>query len=131
MKRLLIILLLGLGLLILYDKYKQSAPPPPSAHSPAGSSPSSGPARVSILPKIKQLAIEQELQVINAREEGSGWITITVVGRERHHINEFLNELTRSVTMQDFEGSQPKASAAPNGRRRFEATYRIKTRTRR
>ena len=141
MKRFFIILLLLLGLLLLYGKYKQSSRVPPTAPSslappgpaaPPRSSGASGPQppRVSKLPKVKELALEQGLEVVAAREDVPGKIAITVASRERHKLNIFLNELQTSLTLQDFEAAAPKVSADPYGRRRFEVTYQITYRTR-
>jgi hypothetical protein len=142
MKRIFFILLLVLALLLLYGKYKQSKRTAPNLESPPPASAGSGPASTqsesyrtnrpasSALPKIKQLAIEQELEVLDAREEEAGWISITVATSERHMLNQFLNELERTVTLQDFEGGQPKGFADRYGRRRYEATYRLKVRVR-
>ena len=142
MKRVFFILLLVLALLLMYGKYKQSQRIAPSVSSPppapAGSGPASAPSgsyqpvrpAKSALPKVKQLAIDQELEVLDAWEEAGGWMSITVASSERHRLNLFLNELERTVTLQDFEGGQPKSFADRYGRKRYEATYRIKVRVR-
>lgn len=142
MKRFFIILLLLLGLLLLYGKYKQSSrvpppEPPPSSSAEAEPSQSSpgreGPPspRPSLLPKVEELAQAQGLEVVAAREDIPGTITLTVASREQHLLSIFLNELESSLTLQDFEAAPPKVSADRYGRKRFEVTYRIKYAVRR
>ena len=142
MKRFLIILLLLLGLLLLFGKYNRSSRVPPAEPAPSVS-PEAGPSqfssgpggpkspRPSMLPKVKELAQAQGLQIVAAREDTPGTISLTLASRERHLLNVFLNELQRSLTLQDFEADPPKVFTDRYGRKRFEVTYRIKYATRR
>ncbi len=142
MKRFFIVLLLLLGLLLLYGKYKRSSRVPPAESSPfgtpqEGASPFSSEQeglkspRPSMLPRVRQLAQAQGLQVMAAREDSPGTITLTLASREQHLLNVFLNELERSLTLQDFEAAPPKISTDRHGRKRYEVTYRIKYSVRR
>jgi len=137
MKRLFLVLLLLLGLLVLYAKYKQTSRPsavdqPPSPlpeveplpSLPGHEAPAAPPS--SALLKVKELAQAQGLEVVAAREEPPGTILLTLASREQHLLNLFLTELQSSLNLQDFEAAPPKVFTDRYGHRRFEVTYRLK-----
>lgn len=144
MKRLFIILFLVSVLLLVYGKFKKSSPFVPEPPSPSSGQSSTQPEARSIAPsldtaaqgkpivskleKIKEIATEEGLHVLDAQEDPPGTVTISLVAADRTLHNYFLDELQRNVNMIDFDGSKANFSYTPQGRPQVTVTYKIKYR---
>ena len=85
--------------------------------------------RASQLPKILNLAQQNQLQVLNYSESEAGNLRVTylsVSANERSYINNFMDVLTRSMNLKDIDAGNLSAHRDQNNRRTYSAELTIK-----
>ena len=99
-------------------------PPPPV--SQINSAKPQAPQRISQLPKILQMAQRHHLQVWQQSEPQIGTVNLTLAAAEQIDMHNFLDTLTHSMSLRDFDAGKMRVERTPQGRNVFVVDYVIK-----